>query len=170
MMSPDVKFKGASAPQAATPIPATATDIGSGVGSGVDASRFSTDTFSVMGEKGGGGGLGSTLDSVGNTNGIDKKGSWTESLSTGVDIAKIGVAAFSAWDTAKMNDYLRDYYSGQEAIQMADYTANAKDYNKSTSLSASARYAGNTGNSMGSAENDAHTGEYMKKWGVSETV
>lgn len=99
----------------------------------------------------------------------DMGGTWMDGTKTILDVAKVGMGIYSALDQSKMNKFMRGYYGDQMALQTADFANNAKSTNASLEQRAQNKLSAQ-GFSFDSAENKAGTADYMKQWGVKETV
>lgn len=101
---------------------------------------------------------------TGGTGGLPEMlGKWKTPVEMGVGIAQAGVGIYNAMEQSKMNDFMKSYYKGQEALQKSDYANAARSANEALS----SRYGrqldaqGITG-----AAHDQQQAAYMDKWGA----
>lgn len=83
--------------------------------------------------------------------------------------ANVALGAFNSWMGMKNQKFMENYYGKQQAMQMADYSNNARSANESLSRNFSEGLNAR-GISASSAEGQQQSADYMNKWGAKETI
>jgi hypothetical protein len=96
-------------------------------------------------------------------------GQWIEPAKIGLGAAKVGLGAYNAFQSAKMNKFMRSYYDDIRDLQKADFANSARSTN--TALEGQReRQLDSQGIAAGSDANKARVASYMKSHGVDETA
>ena len=95
------------------------------------------------------------------------EGGWTNYAAFGLGLANVGLDAWGAVETHRMNKFMRDYYGRTQDLQEADFANRARDVNRTLADRARVR-ASAAGHAAGSTESEAAVQEMMEQWGVSE--
>lgn len=96
------------------------------------------------------------------------EGNWLDYGQFGLGVANVGLGVWGALEASKMNSFMRDYYSGQEDLQRADFANAARSTNQSISDREMMRQSA-AGNRFGSGASENAVSASMDKWGVDET-
>ena len=96
-------------------------------------------------------------------------GGWMEKGKFGLGVAQVGLGVYNALEQSKMNKFMKSYYGDQVALQTADFQNNARSTNEALTRRRE-RQLDSQGVVAGGAESSRQVGDYMKEWGVQETV
>jgi len=97
------------------------------------------------------------------------KGGWMDGLNTAVGVAQVGLGVYNAMQQAKVNKFMQKYYGDKMALEKADF-ANAAHSTNEALTRRRERQLDSQGIAAGSNASKQQVGDYMKKWGVQETV
>lgn len=83
--------------------------------------------------------------------------------------ANVALGAFNSWMGLKNQKFMQDYYGKQQALQMADFSNNAKMANLGIE-NRQATFLSNRGINPSSTEGQSQMAAHMDKWKVKETL